>query len=82
LVVYSRGRSSESWRESFEYRWIFLASAAEGAEVVVGDGAGNTVAAGIPVIGVLDLDPVKVRVAIPEAEIGKVREGARAASLR
>ena len=40
--------------------------------------AGNTVAAGAPVIGVLDLDPVKVRVAIPEAEIGKVREGARA----
>ena len=27
---------------------------------------------------VLDLDPVKVRVAIPEAEIGKVQEGARA----
>jgi multidrug efflux pump subunit AcrA (membrane-fusion protein) len=40
--------------------------------------AGNTVAAGAPVIGVLDLDPVKVRVAIPEAEIGKVREGSRA----
>jgi multidrug efflux pump subunit AcrA (membrane-fusion protein) len=39
---------------------------------------GDTVAAGAPVIGVLDLDPVKVRVAIPEAEIGKVREGARA----
>ena len=35
-------------------------------------------AAGIPVISVLDLDPVKVRVAIPEAEIGKVHEGARA----
>jgi membrane fusion protein (multidrug efflux system) len=30
------------------------------------------------VISVLDLNPVKVRVAIPEAEIGKVREGARA----
>jgi RND family efflux transporter MFP subunit len=27
---------------------------------------------------VLDLNPVKVRVAIPESEIGKVREGARA----
>ena len=40
---------------------------------------GDTVAAGTPVIGVLDLDPVKVRVAIPEAEIGKVQEGARAA---
>jgi len=39
---------------------------------------GDTVAAGTPVIGVLDLNPVKVRVAIPESEIGKVREGARA----
>jgi membrane fusion protein (multidrug efflux system) len=39
---------------------------------------GDTVAAGAPVIGVFDLDPVKVRVAIPESEIGKVREGARA----
>jgi len=39
---------------------------------------GDTVAAGMPVMGVLDLDPVKVRVAIPEAEIGKVRVGARA----
>ena len=39
---------------------------------------GDTVAAGTPVIAVLDLNPVKVRVAIPEAEIGKVREGARA----
>jgi multidrug efflux pump subunit AcrA (membrane-fusion protein) len=39
---------------------------------------GDTVAAGMPVISVLDLNPAKVRVAIPEAEIGKVREGARA----
>jgi RND family efflux transporter MFP subunit len=39
---------------------------------------GDTVAAGTPVISVLDLNPVKVRVAIPEAEIGKVKEGARA----
>jgi RND family efflux transporter MFP subunit len=39
---------------------------------------GDTVGAGVPVMAVLDLDPVKVRVAIPEAEIGKVREGARA----
>jgi RND family efflux transporter MFP subunit len=38
---------------------------------------GDTVAAGMPVISVLDLNPVKVRVAIPEAEIGKVHEGAR-----
>ena len=40
---------------------------------------GDTVAAGMPVISVLDLNPVKVRVAIPEAEIGKVHQGARAA---
>ena len=39
---------------------------------------GDTVAAGMPVISVLDLDPVKVRVAIPESEIGKVQEGASA----
>jgi RND family efflux transporter MFP subunit len=39
---------------------------------------GNTVAAGMPVIGVLDLNPVKVRIAVPESEIGKVRQGARA----
>jgi multidrug efflux pump subunit AcrA (membrane-fusion protein) len=39
---------------------------------------GDTVGAGVPVISVLDLNPVKVRVAIPEAGIGKVREGARA----
>jgi len=39
---------------------------------------GDTVGAGIPVISVLDLNPVKVRVGIPEAEIGKVHEGARA----
>lgn len=39
---------------------------------------GDTVGAGIPVISVLDLNPVKVRVAVPESEIGKVREGARA----
>jgi RND family efflux transporter MFP subunit len=39
---------------------------------------GDTVAAGMPVISVLDLNPAKVRVGIPEAEIGKVRQGARA----
>jgi membrane fusion protein (multidrug efflux system) len=39
---------------------------------------GDTVGAGIPVISVLDLNPVKVRVGIPEAEIGKVHEGSRA----
>jgi multidrug efflux pump subunit AcrA (membrane-fusion protein) len=39
---------------------------------------GNTVAPGVPVISVVDLDPVKVRVGIPEAEVGKVREGSRA----
>jgi RND family efflux transporter MFP subunit len=39
---------------------------------------GDTVAAGLPAIAVLDLNPVKVRVAIPESEIGKVQQGARA----
>jgi RND family efflux transporter MFP subunit len=39
---------------------------------------GDTVAAGMPVISVLDLNPVKVRVAIPESEIGKVQIGERA----
>jgi multidrug efflux pump subunit AcrA (membrane-fusion protein) len=39
---------------------------------------GDTVGAGIPVISVLDLNAVKVRVAVPEAEIGKVHEGSRA----
>jgi len=39
---------------------------------------GDTVGAGTPVIAVLDLNPVKVRLGVPEAEIGKVHEGARA----
>jgi multidrug efflux pump subunit AcrA (membrane-fusion protein) len=39
---------------------------------------GDTIAQGNPVFSVLDLDPVKVRVGIPEAEIGNVHEGARA----
>lgn len=39
---------------------------------------GDTVAPGIPVFSVVDLNPVKVKVGIPEAEIGKVREGDRA----
>jgi RND family efflux transporter MFP subunit len=39
---------------------------------------GDFVAAGTPVFSVLDLDPVKVRVAIPESEIGKIRVGAAA----
>lgn len=39
---------------------------------------GMTVAPGIPVISVVDLNPVKVKVGIPESEVGKVREGARA----
>jgi RND family efflux transporter MFP subunit len=38
---------------------------------------GDTVSVGNPVFSVLDLDPVKVRVGVPEAQIGKVREGAR-----
>ena len=39
---------------------------------------GVTIAPGVPVFSVVDLDPVKVRVGIPEAEVGKVREGSRA----
>jgi RND family efflux transporter MFP subunit len=36
---------------------------------------GNTVAPGVPVVTVVDLDPVKVRVGIPESEVGKVHVG-------
>jgi multidrug efflux pump subunit AcrA (membrane-fusion protein) len=39
---------------------------------------GQTVAAGIPVFSIVDLNPVKVRVGVPEAEIAKVRQGATA----
>lgn len=39
---------------------------------------GNTVAPGMPVISVVDLDPVKVKVGIPESQVGQVREGDRA----
>jgi RND family efflux transporter MFP subunit len=39
---------------------------------------GDTVAPGVPVFSVVDVNPVKVKVGIPEAEVGKVREGARA----
>lgn len=39
---------------------------------------GDTVAAGAPVLAVFDLNPVKVRVGIPEAEIAKVSQGAKA----
>jgi len=40
---------------------------------------GNMVSAGNPVFSVVDLNPVKVRVAIPEAEIGRITTGANAA---
>ena len=39
---------------------------------------GQTVAAGIPVFTIVELNPVKVRVGVPEAEIGKVHRGANA----
>ena len=39
---------------------------------------GQTVAAGIPVFTLVELNPVKVRVGVPEAEIGKVHQGATA----
>jgi len=38
--------------------------------------AGQTVAAGMPVFSIVKLNPVKVRVGVPEAEIGKVLQGA------
>jgi multidrug efflux pump subunit AcrA (membrane-fusion protein) len=39
---------------------------------------GQTVAAGAPVFSIVNLNPAKVRVGVPEAEIGKVTQGARA----
>ena len=39
---------------------------------------GQTVAAGMPVFSIAELNPVKVRVGVPEAEIGKVHQGAAA----
>ena len=39
---------------------------------------GQTVAAGMPVFSIAELNPVKVRVGVPEAEIGKVHQGAKA----
>jgi multidrug efflux pump subunit AcrA (membrane-fusion protein) len=39
---------------------------------------GQTVAAGVPVFSLVDLNPVKVRVGVPEADIGKVHQGAAA----
>ncbi|PWT97643.1 MAG: hypothetical protein C5B51_30945 [Terriglobia bacterium] len=39
---------------------------------------GQTVAAGIPVFTIVELNPVKARVGVPEAEIGKVHQAATA----
>ena len=39
---------------------------------------GQTVAAGAPVFSIVNLNPAKVRVGVPEADIGKVTPGARA----
>jgi multidrug efflux pump subunit AcrA (membrane-fusion protein) len=39
---------------------------------------GQTVAAGMPVFSIVELNPVKVRVGVPEADIGKVHQGATA----
>ena len=39
---------------------------------------GQTVAAGMPVFSIVQLNPAKVRVGVPEAEIAKVRQGAEA----
>ena len=42
---------------------------------------GQTVAAGTPIISIVNLNPAKVRVGVPEAEIGKVTQGASAEVL-
>jgi multidrug efflux pump subunit AcrA (membrane-fusion protein) len=42
---------------------------------------GQTVAAGAPVFSIVNLNPARVRVGVPEAEIGKVKQGARAEVL-
>src|SRR4029077_15764756 len=39
---------------------------------------GQTVAAGAVVLSIVNLNPAKVRVGVPEAEIGKVKRGAKA----
>jgi len=39
---------------------------------------GQTVAAGMPVFSIVELNPVKVRVGVPEADIGRVHQGATA----
>ena len=39
---------------------------------------GQTVAAGAPVLSIVNLNPARVRVGVPEAEIGKVTPGAKA----
>ncbi len=39
---------------------------------------GQTVTPGMPVFTIVELNPVKVRVGVPEAEIGKVKQGAAA----
>jgi len=39
---------------------------------------GQTVAPGVPVFTIVDLNPVKVRVGVPEADIAKVKQGAAA----
>jgi multidrug resistance efflux pump len=39
---------------------------------------GQTVSSGTTVFSIVDLNPVKVRVGVPEAEIGKVHQGATA----
>ncbi|HNY38816.1 MAG TPA: efflux RND transporter periplasmic adaptor subunit [Bryobacteraceae bacterium] len=43
--------------------------------------AGEVIAAGMPALAIVDLDPVRVNAAVPESEIAKVRVGA-AASVR
>ncbi len=39
---------------------------------------GQTVAAGMPVFSIVELNPVKVRVGVPEADIARIKQGAAA----
>ncbi len=39
---------------------------------------GQTIASGTPVLSIVNLNPAKVRVGVPEAEIGKIKRGAKA----
>jgi membrane fusion protein (multidrug efflux system) len=66
-------------RERLEDTRLTAPIAGVGAERSVEPG--ETVAPGTPVFTIVDLDPVRVRIGVPESEIGKVRAG-RPATVR